>query len=343
MILFSGAIALVIHALLASSPCTQAYAALTTITIDDSNSTFWTWETTPDDIDSSWHAITPTTPCSAANCVSGVDPAQVTDATWHDGHLSSGSCKFQGSAISIYGIEVINPANISFTMDDPATKTFHYFDTRGGFVYNALFFEATNLDPNVQHTVKWVLEASSVDGGSALFDYALVTVDQPDTTGSAPGTPTSSPPGTISSGVSPSPPTSSTSSPTPHKSKTGLIVGSVVGVVGALAIVGAILVFLRRRKSSADGPGFLVEPYQPSMAVLAPASVSAPASMSPPPSTASASKRSDPVVSAWDPNPQPTDASGRDPGVEERLRHLESLVGASALRGSSASPPAYGQ
>jgi hypothetical protein len=48
-----------------------------------------------------------------------------------------------GSAISIYGIEVINPANISFTMDDPATKTFHYFDTRGGFVYNALFFEAT--------------------------------------------------------------------------------------------------------------------------------------------------------------------------------------------------------
>lgn len=138
--------------------------------------------------------------------------------------------------------------------------------------------------------------------------------------------------------------------------------GSVVGVVGALAIVGAILVFLRRRKSSADGPGFLVEPYQPSMAVLAPASVSAPASMSPPPSTASASKRSgssygiprcvfaltlpyhaDPVVSAWDPNTQPADASGRDLGVEERLRHLESLVGASALRGSSASPPAYGQ
>ncbi|KAF7328147.1 hypothetical protein MVEN_02572100 [Mycena venus] len=337
MIPFPGAIALVIHGFLASSPRTQAYAALTTITIDDANSTFWTWKTTPDDIDSSWHAITPTTPCNATSCVNGVDPTQVKDATWHDGHLSSGSCKFQGSAISIYGIEVISPANISFTMDDPATKTFHYFDTRGGFVYNALFFEATNLDPNVQHTVTWVLEASSVDGGSALFDYALVTVNQSDTINGAPGTPTGSP-GTESSGVLPSPSTSSTSPLTLHTFKKGPIVGSVFGVVGALAIVRAILVFLRRRKSSAgpvhtatikyhppplenaDRPGYLLEPNQSSMAALTPASVLVPASMPPPDSTATASKCSDPVILAGDPNTnQPAHAS-RDPGVEERLR-----------------------
>ncbi|KAJ7190428.1 hypothetical protein GGX14DRAFT_605854 [Mycena pura] len=169
-----------------------------------------------------------------------------------------------GSAVYIYGIDVDNPANISFAMNDPFKTSFHYYGGEG-YVYNSLFFSANNLDSNVQHTVTWILETSSTGGGGAgLFDYAVVTLDQAaDSSSSSPASST----GSVGSSLGPSPSPSSSSvsatsagssggpvvATTTHKSKTGAIVGAVVGVVGGLAIVGALILFWRRRKSTTSG------------------------------------------------------------------------------------------
>ncbi|KAJ6554353.1 hypothetical protein B0H19DRAFT_1153255 [Mycena capillaripes] len=234
-------------------PWPGAHAVLTNITIDDTNSTFWTWA-------GSWNAVTPTTPCG---CFAQPDPGLVYNSTWHDGLLRSGSFAFQGSAVYIYGIDVVNPANISFAMNNPSKTGFHYYGG-AGYVYNSLFFSATNLDSKVQHTVTWIMEISSTGGGAGLFDYAVVTLDQ-----AADSSSLSSASSTDSAGGSlgPSPSLSSSSvsatsagssggpvvATTTHKSKTGAIVGAVVGVVGGLAIVGALIFLWRRRNSTTSG------------------------------------------------------------------------------------------
>jgi hypothetical protein len=88
-----------------------------------------------------------------------------------------------GNAVYIYGIDVHNPANISFSLNDPPLKSFYYHDTgdRNIYVYDSLFFQAVNLAPDTQHTVMWVLEKGgpgTPGGGSALFDYAVVTTNE---------------------------------------------------------------------------------------------------------------------------------------------------------------------
>ncbi|KAJ6627815.1 hypothetical protein B0H10DRAFT_310518 [Mycena sp. CBHHK59/15] len=164
------------------SGTTQASAHLANITIDDTNSTFWTWA-------GSWHAVTPSTPCT--NCFAQPDPSKAYDSTWHDGSLRSGSFSFQGTAVYIYGIDVFDPANISFSLNDPALTSFHYYAGQD-YQYNSLFFQAAGLTSDVQHTVTWVLETSAAGGGAGLFDYAVVTVDEPDPTTSASASNTSS-------------------------------------------------------------------------------------------------------------------------------------------------------
>ncbi|KAJ7108481.1 hypothetical protein C8R44DRAFT_802784 [Mycena epipterygia] len=159
---------LALYALMASSPAAKTFAALTNQTIDDTDSAFWTFA-------GSWHAVTPSTPC--IGCLDNPDPSQAHNSTWHDGGLRSGSFSFQGSAVYIYGIDVSNSANMSFSMDNPSRTSFHYY-TGSDYVYNSLFFAASGLDSNAQHTVTWILEDSPVGGISGLFDYAIITVDQ---------------------------------------------------------------------------------------------------------------------------------------------------------------------
>ncbi|KAJ7108479.1 hypothetical protein C8R44DRAFT_986492 [Mycena epipterygia] len=159
---------LALYALMASSPAAKTFAALTNQTIDDTDSAFWTFA-------GSWHAVTPSTPC--IGCLDNPDPSQAHNSTWHDGGLRSGSFSFQGSAVYIYGIDVSNSANMSFSMNNPSTTSFHYY-TGSDYVYNSLFFAASGLDSNAQHTVTWILEDSPVGGISGLFDYAIITVDQ---------------------------------------------------------------------------------------------------------------------------------------------------------------------
>ncbi|KAJ6554354.1 hypothetical protein B0H19DRAFT_1071757 [Mycena capillaripes] len=243
MVFLGTGFPLIFLAFLASSPSIRVYAALTNMTIDDTNSTFWTWA-------GSWNAVTPTTPCSTG-CTAQPDPGLVYNSTWHDGGLRSGSFVFQGSAVHIYGIDLYNPANISFAMNNPSITSTHYYEGEG-YVYNSLFSSVTNLDPTVQHTVTWILEASSEGGCTALFDYAMVTLDQ--TVGSSPGASSSS----FVSSVNAASSSGIVTAATTHKSESSSIVGVVVGVVGGLAILGALIVFLRRRKPSAM---VAVEPY----------------------------------------------------------------------------------
>jgi hypothetical protein len=57
-------------------------------TVDDTNSTVWTFV-------GGWSAVTATTPCST--CFAQPDPQQVFNSSWHDGSVVSGSVTFQGS------------------------------------------------------------------------------------------------------------------------------------------------------------------------------------------------------------------------------------------------------
>ncbi|KAF7339701.1 hypothetical protein MSAN_02185500 [Mycena sanguinolenta] len=259
----------------------QAYATLTNITVDDTNSTYFTFV-------GSWNAITPSTPCTS--CFAQPDAGLAYNSTWHDGSLLSGTFSFQGTAVYIYGIDVANPANVTFAMSNPTTNSFHYFSA-DGFVYNSLFFSATGLDASVSHTVSWLLEQSSVGGNAALFDYAVVTLDVPDASsssvaGSSSSAGASSTGSTSTTSSAPSQSSSGTVTQAKKKTHTGAIVGAVVGVIVGLALVGALFLFLRRRQSSEvpagttdsahnfhgsdAGPnrrpgytGYTVEPYQP--------------------------------------------------------------------------------
>ncbi|KAJ6519546.1 hypothetical protein C8R45DRAFT_25657 [Mycena sanguinolenta] len=250
----------------------QAYATLTNITVDDANSTYFTFV-------GSWNAITPSTPCTG--CFAQPDPGLAYNSTWHDGSLLSGTFTFQGAAVYIYGIDVANPANVTFAMSNPTINSFHYFSA-DGYVYNSLFFSATGLDAAVPHTVSWLLEPAG--GSAALFDYAIVSMEIEDTSSSSAGASSTGSTSTISSAPSQSP--SGTVTQTKKKSHTGAIVGAVVGVIVALALLGALFLFARRRQSSeipagtADSAhnygsdagtsrrtgytGYTVEPYQPS-------------------------------------------------------------------------------
>lgn len=79
-----------------------------------------------------------------------------------------------GSAVYIYGINLVSSANITFSTDD-GTSAFHYYSGSMQFVYKSLF-SALNLPLGVVHTVSWVLH-STQNGDTGLFDYAVITVD----------------------------------------------------------------------------------------------------------------------------------------------------------------------
>ncbi|KAJ7852044.1 hypothetical protein B0H14DRAFT_3866146 [Mycena olivaceomarginata] len=265
---------LVFFAFIASSPTNTVQAALTNVTIDDTNSNFWTFA-------GSWNVVTPTTPC--VGCFAQPDPGLAHNSTWHDGDFLAGSFTFQGSAVYIYGIDIPHPANILFAMNNPTKESFHHYSGED-CVYNSLFFSATSLDPKVPHTVTWILETSSDGGGVGLFDYAVVTVDQATDSSSC----SASNPNFGGSSLGPSSSTGSSSASAtsagssggpvittePHKSKTGPIVGAVVGVVGGLAILGAVIgivgglailgaliLFYWRRKSATTSDNVVPEPY----------------------------------------------------------------------------------
>ncbi|KAJ6583594.1 hypothetical protein DFH09DRAFT_1075996 [Mycena vulgaris] len=129
-----------------------ANVILTNLTIDDTNTTYFTWPEGPTQRSPVWANASTANPCSQ---------------------------------VFIYGIDLANSANISFLLDD--VTTYHQYPRPSQFVFKALFFEAKDLALGENHTVSWLLSKSSTNGTSALFYYAVVTMD---TTGISPSSPT---------------------------------------------------------------------------------------------------------------------------------------------------------
>ncbi|KAJ7887248.1 hypothetical protein B0H14DRAFT_1274354 [Mycena olivaceomarginata] len=212
---------------------TSVFAVLTNLTVDDTNTTFFNF-IDADVNPPSWAAISPGDPC--AYCSAQPQTLSIYDQTWHDGSVgSAGSFTFQGSAVYIYGIDLADPANISFTMDN-TNKSFHYYNGTQQFVFDALFFSAQNLAQGAKHTVSWVINESKTNGTTGLFDYTVVTVEE----SAAPS----------SSAV----PNQESATRTSKKSKAGVIAGAVVASIGGLILIGGIVFVLlrRRRKTAAD-------------------------------------------------------------------------------------------
>jgi hypothetical protein len=85
-----------------------------------------------------------------------------------------------GSAVYIFGIDqATSPStsepNIVFTLGS-IQKVHHYTGTER-FAYDALFFSATGLAPDQEHTVNWVFNFANTGNNLqvALFDYAVVS------------------------------------------------------------------------------------------------------------------------------------------------------------------------
>ncbi|KAK7064668.1 hypothetical protein R3P38DRAFT_3419407 [Favolaschia claudopus] len=352
-----------------------ASAAHRNVTIDDTDTTHWTFV-------GSYHAVAPTSPCH--HCRANPDPDLVYNRTWHDGELRSGSFQFQGpyfpllpleksaltirrsatgSVVYIVGIDFVNPANVTFILINSSRNGFHYYGG-SGYVYNSLFFSATDLDSTVQHTVTWFMEKSSVGGSSALLDYAMVTIEDAGdsseaSSSSASAGPTSSDAvfsstsiGLRSSGPhfssGPAGATDVPSSP-PKKLNSGAIAGAAVGALAVLVILGALLMFRRRRtrghglkELSTDS---LVEPYRPADRPLSRHDIYGTAGSkligrSTPNSTSTVGDHQMKAPQATPSlNNSTSDASASQPvidamAMEERGRHLEDFVAASQ-------PPRY--
>ncbi|KAF8162147.1 hypothetical protein K438DRAFT_2025554 [Mycena galopus ATCC 62051] len=229
---------------------TRARAALTNLTIDDANLACFTWTEDPG-IEPAptipWAAISPGDPCLYCSA----QPPDIHDQTWHDGsNNSAGSFTFQGSAVYIYGIDLANPANISFTFDG-GVAPYHYYSGTEQFVFNSLFFSTTGLTANVNHTVSWVLHTTKTNGSTGLFDYAVITVDQSQSSSSAAPSSSSTAAVTLPSSIS-----------TKSKSNTGAIAGGVVGGVLLIALLalGLLLYNRRRRRHGAPITGDKTQP-----------------------------------------------------------------------------------
>ncbi|KAF7363734.1 hypothetical protein MSAN_01031200 [Mycena sanguinolenta] len=157
-----------------------ARGGIVNTTIDDSSSSFTFTGT--------WNTITPSSPCTI--CSSNPDPSQVHDGTWHDGNIhdgapvgTSGSFTFTGSAVYIFGIDQAeSQPDIAFTLE--SIQQVHHYTGTDQFVYNALFFSATGLASDQTHTVNWVfnLANTTTPVQAALFDYAIVTSGDDETT-----------------------------------------------------------------------------------------------------------------------------------------------------------------
>jgi hypothetical protein len=98
----------------------QAFAASTNITVDDTNSTVWTFV-------GKWSAVTPSTPCPG--CFAQPDPKQVFNQSWHDGSIVSGSVTFQGSQPKFLNIHV-------HLLTHPRLRHLHIRNRYDGYLWN---------------------------------------------------------------------------------------------------------------------------------------------------------------------------------------------------------------
>ncbi|KAJ7195785.1 hypothetical protein GGX14DRAFT_474370 [Mycena pura] len=215
-----------------------AYALSMNTTIDDTDTTHFTWPvgnvTVPE-----WAAASVAHPCGYCSAQPGNDSsANITNETWHDGHVGSAAWfTFRGSAVYIFGIDIARSANISFSLDG-GPATFHQYPGPEQFAFNARFFSAAGL-PAGPHNVSWVLMESATNGTSALFDYAVVTSDTDGTLQA----------GSTSAGAGSSQSMSGAGGGGGGGANVGALVGGLLGGLAVVAWVAIALLVLRRRRA----------------------------------------------------------------------------------------------
>ncbi|KAJ4486969.1 hypothetical protein C8R41DRAFT_921136 [Lentinula lateritia] len=222
-------------------------AATTTTTLDDADSSVFTFA-------SAWNSITPQTHVMGGStallefegtivvefffsCGQFIELTRDTNPTRH----------LSGSGVTLYGVtNADHTSTLRFILDggSPVNLDLSSIPQSPTAVYNYQFFSASGLSSGF-HILSWTIE-SNVSSAVALIDYAIVTSDG----ASSPSMSqvSSSPSSTSSSSSS-----ASSSFPT-QKSKPAAttIVDAVLGSVAGVALV-AVIVFLlvrRRRKST---------------------------------------------------------------------------------------------
>ncbi|KAK7063401.1 hypothetical protein R3P38DRAFT_3249060, partial [Favolaschia claudopus] len=174
-------LALLIHPLL---PLTQA-ASLSpaNITIDDTNTIYFSFDEGPVVLENPfWVPASVSDPCGYCSAQPGIvsSPGSILNQTWHDGRSgATGTFRFQGSAVYIYGIDILSSANMSFSLDS-GSPVYHHYDGLNQFVFHSLFFSAESLKADIPHTLSWVLNTPNTNNtaaASGLFDYAVITMN----------------------------------------------------------------------------------------------------------------------------------------------------------------------
>ncbi|KAJ3813464.1 hypothetical protein F5876DRAFT_63124 [Lentinula aff. lateritia] len=214
-------------------------AATTTTTLDDANSSVFTFA-------SAWNRITPSDPCNG--CTVKLDSNQVLDGTWHDGSVagSTASLQFEGSSVTLYGVTHAGSTSaLTFVLDGGSPVNLNLSSPTT--VYNCEFFSVSGLSSGF-HILSWTIEANNA---VALIDYAIVTSDVATSSIVNSGQGQSGASSSSTSQVS-----SSSSSTQKSKPAATTVVDSVLGCVSGVALV-AVIAFLlvwRRRKST---PNFI--------------------------------------------------------------------------------------
>ncbi|KAK7026306.1 hypothetical protein R3P38DRAFT_3192940 [Favolaschia claudopus] len=130
----------------------------TNLTIDDTNSTYFFFDEGPavfPNPNPLWVAASVSDPCVYCSAQPGKigSPGSIFNDTWQDGKTgATGTFKFQGSAVYIYGIDIQGAANISFVLDSNL-PVYHSYSGVPAFIFNSLFLGAQNLQDGIPHTV----------------------------------------------------------------------------------------------------------------------------------------------------------------------------------------------
>lgn len=232
-----------------------AYAALRNITIDDLYGDAETKAVPaylPDGI--GW-----VTGQTCAGCAFHPDQSKAYGGSWHDcTHHTYDKPKavqfnFTGTTLTVYCILpnsddpfITTTYDLQFTIDGDSFGTFnHESDKSNMYIYQAQVFGVANLT-NATHSFLMTAGSTTVNS-TILFDYAVYSFDDgvPDNTPPPPATSPSAI--TLPSSPAPSGTTNTDDNDSLHQ-HLGVIIGSVIGGLAFIFIIGFLAIYLHHRR-----------------------------------------------------------------------------------------------
>ncbi|KAH8806600.1 hypothetical protein DL96DRAFT_1822502 [Flagelloscypha sp. PMI_526] len=165
-----------------------------------------------------------------------LDISETYQGTYHSGLAPSVSrLQFQGTSISVYGVRINASCALTCSIEGQSQQTAYPGSPPGAeLAYNEPLCNITGLDGNINSTLVLSLRYikygnGSLGGNTMIFDYAVVTASDPETSSTA------------------SVLTSETKASTIHATPAGSIAGGVIGGI-AFALTVLLLLLWRRRR-----------------------------------------------------------------------------------------------